>query len=714
MSQYTFYTVNREPRPIRLSEETRGFAWASLHGKYGDEAMASLNIPMDGCPGFAAMSDLEKERAALLAIAEKAPLRLCPAEKVCGAATLGWAICAQVPVSLSGHPVIGGVNHLTVNFFTPVRKGMDAVEAEILARMEDETLTDRQRVFLGNMKATVDAMRLWHGRYLEATKDARPDLHKLLSVVPFKPAANFREAVQSLWFCFAFTRLTGNWPGLGRIDQLLGPYLEADLAAGAITLDEAREYIASLMIKGCEWIQSQTPVGSGDAQHYQNLVLGGRDEDGVEVTNDVTYLILDAVEELAISDYPITVRLWEGSPEKLIRRVAEVQRHGGGIVAVYNEPLILKALARQGYSAREAMNFANDGCWEVQIPGRTRFSYCPFDALQVLQDHVLRLNTDEPAHFDDFETLYGAFREALGHVVDGICEGLLNAWIPDWRNGGRAFAPQGPCTVVSLFEDGCLESARSYSEGGTPYTVISPHIGGAPDVGNSLHAIDVLVFKENRVTFDRLMEILKTDWEGEEVLRQYARHHLSCYGNDDDEADAYTVRVLNDFAALCEPWARKYPVWFPSGVSTFGRQIEWAPHRLAVPFGYRHGDILAGNCSPTPGTDTEGATAVIRSYCKADLSLQTTGTALDVRLFPSTVEGRNGVVALESLLRGFLSLGGFFMQTDVADAAILKAAQCDPDKYKTLSVRVSGWNARFVTLNREWQEMIIERTEHKV
>ena len=159
---------------------------------------------------------------------------------------------------------------------------------------------------------------------------------------------------------------------------------------------------------------------------------------------------------------------------------------------------------------------------------------------------------------------------------------------------------------------------------------------------------------------------------------------------------------------------RNLPVVFPSGVSTFGRQIEWAPGRLAVPFGYRHGDILSGNASPTPGTDTEGATAAVRSYCKADLCRQTTGAALDIRLFPGTVDGENGVRALEGLLRGFLTLGGYFMQIDVIDADVLRRAQEDPDRYKTLSVRVSGWNARFVTLNREWQEMIIERTEQKI
>ena len=133
---------------------------------------------------------------------------------------------------------------------------------------------------------------------------------------------------------------------------------------------------------------------------------------------------------------------------------------------------------------------------------------------------------------------------------------------------------------------------------------------------------------------------------------------------------------------------------------------------MASPHGRKQGEVLAANASPTPGTDREGATAIIRSYCKADLSKLTTGAALDIRLLPSSVEGEDGLQALISLMRGFVSLGGFFMQPDVADAALLREAQAHPENYQTLSVRVSGWNARFVTLNKEWQDMVIEQNEH--
>ena len=182
------------------------------------------------------------------------------------------------------------------------------------------------------------------------------------------------------------------------------------------------------------------------------------------------------------------------------------------------------------------------------------------------------------------------------------------------------------------------------------------------------------------------------------------------YGNDDDEADGYVTRILNVFADAVLAHAHETPVLFIPGVSTFGRQIEWAPGRVPSPMGTRKCAILSGNASPTPGTDTEGATAVVKSYCKADLKKQVSGAALDIRLHPTAVSGENGLAALAALYRTFVALNGFFMQTDVIDSAVLMAAREHPEEYKTLSVRVSGWNARFVTLNREWQDMIIERT----
>ena len=705
-----FPTASNTPRPVRLNETLRSWAWESMHGKYGDEAVINNCIPLDDIEDFESLSLLQKYDAAIMRIARQAPLRICEAETICGSATLGRAIQHLVPVSYGGGSPLSSISHLTIRFDKVINQGLSAYESEIRERLQDKTLSEKQVEFLHSLLNVIEAMKIWHGRYLDATKEIRPDLHALLRQVPFSPARNFHEALQSLWFTFAFVRLCGNWPGIGRLDWLLGDFLKQDLETGILNLDRARELLASFFIKGCEWIQSDTEPGTGDAQHYQNIILAGVDEEGTELTNEVTFLALDIVEELAISDYPITVRLNQYSSHALKEKVAAVMGHGGGIVAVYNEDLILHALDTLGYPLKEARQYANDGGWEVQIPGKTNFSYMPFDALQLL-NKAIGLTSDETPRFHSIEEVYAAFSDQLRDTVTTLYDKTVTQTFTCRNNRWQSIEPAYPSSVISLFEDGCIENAQSYFDFGTKYVVRSPHIGGAPDVANSLYAIQKLVFEEQKLSFPELIHCLKNNWEDNELLRLYAKNSYVYYGNDSDEADGWHTRILNDFAdtVIMQNQRSDCPVKFIPGVSTFGRQIDWLPSRCATAFGYREGDILSGNDSPVPGTDTAGATAIIKSYCKSDLVKQSCGAALDIRLFPESLSGENGIVSLVALMDGFLSLGGFFMQLDTVDTQTLREAQKDPQKYKTLSVRVSGWNARFVTLKKEWQNMVIER-----
>ncbi|MBE6885051.1 MAG: hypothetical protein E7487_10640 [Ruminococcaceae bacterium] len=705
----TFMTAADTARPIRLNENIRQWAWDSLHGKYGDEAMANFSVSVDNVAGFETLSETKKYDIAIRRIAEEAPLRICKEELVSGAATLGEAIHHVVPADYKGKGICSSVSHLTIAYERVLKYGLKDYEERIRKQLENREIQGRNREFLESLQNVVESIKIWHSRYLEAVRKVKPEIYTNLMQVPLAPARNFHEAVQAVWFIFSFVRLCGNWPGIGRIDALLGDYLKKDLESGALTLDRAREILASLFIKGCEWIQSDTPAGSGDAQHYQNIVLAGIDEDGKEITNEVTYLVLDIVEELGISDFPITVRLSSGTPEKLLRRVAEVMKHGGGVVAVYNEEVILKAMTDYGYSLKEARNFANDGCWEVQVPGKTNFSYHPFDSLRILHKEVLKDNTN--SSFESFEELYQAYllalREQTGRILEYEQQKFdnRNAPVSEWR-----WKESLPCSVVSLFEEDCIGRAASYYEGGAIYNVRSPHIGGAPDTVNSLYAIKKMVFEDKIVTLEELLACLRSNWENREALRLIAKNRYTYYGNDNDEVDELMARLVNDFAAICKELDGRCHINFPAGASTFGRQIEWREGRSATAFGAKKGEILSSNSSATPGTDNEGATALIKSYCKSDLSRMTTGCALDLKILPQVLRGEDGVEGLMGLMRGFLALGGFFMQIDTMDAATLLEAQKNPEKYKTLSVRISGWNARFVTLNEEWQNMIIERT----
>ncbi len=697
-------------RPVRLCDATRQFAFGSLQGKYGRETAKTPYVHLDHIADFWEKTPIQQYDIMIREICANAPVRICPGERISGSASLGESIHHVVPAFHMNQAIFGSVSHLTTDFETVLSKGISGIRRDVLLSMEKHRNTDRQ-LFLQSCLSCLESFAIWHGRYLDALreKEAYSANYEALCRVPFDPPRNFYEAVQSLWFVFAFQRLCGNWPGIGRIDLFLGKYLEKDLDTGCLTLDEAREILAHFFIKGCEWICGGN-YGSGDAQHYQNLVIGGRNWEGKDVTNDVTYLILDVIEELGIGDFPTTVRLHKETPDRLLRRVAEVIRYGGGVLAIYNEELIYQSLLEYGYPAEDVWRFANDGCWEVQIPGKTNFGYHPFDGLQILQQRTLK-NYEDGTDFATFEDLYAAYREDLRACVRDIVGIFCEQMNGKDKDGNWIHKPSTPCTVVSLFEGGCIETGSSYFECGTVYNVRSPHFGGLPDVVNSLYAIKKLVYEEKQCTLPQLLAILRSNWEGEEVLRQYVLNRYGYFGNDNDACDSIAVRLVDDYAAICREQEGRCCYRTPGGISTFGRQLEWAPYRLATPYGKKKGAVLAGNLSPTPGTDLAGATAVIRSHCKPDLRRTVTGAALDLKLLPSAVKGEDGIGVLQALMKGFCACGGYFMQIDVADAAILREAQERPHEYNTLSVRVSGWNARFVTLDRNWQDMIIAQTE---
>ncbi|MBO4217773.1 MAG: hypothetical protein J5940_07490, partial [Clostridia bacterium] len=632
-----FESVNGIPRPIRLCEETRRFAADSLGHRYGLETKSTPGVTLDDVDGFEALSPCKKYDVAIRRIAETAPLRICDGELISGSATLGAAISHLVPAFFKGEALCRSISHLTVDFRTVVRDGTDSIREKAERSLERYKGTEKEE-FAESCIYCLDSFDIWHERYLKALSERGfTDNYENLLTVPKKSAKTFYQAVQSVWFAFAFMRLCGNWPGIGRLDELLGPYLENDLKSGAITIDRAREILAHFFIKGCEWICGGD-YGSGDAQHYQNLVISGVDENGEDVTNEVTFLILDIIEELGISDFPTTVRISANSSGRLLYRVAEVMRLGGGVLAVYNEEKVIESMTLYGYPLSEARKFANDGCWEVQVPGKTYFRYIPYDFLQLLQKKTLK-SYDGSVDFESFDALYRAFLSDVADLLEGHLSVLLEENMDRKTESGWVWKQDIKCTVISLFEEGCVEKGLSYREGGPVYNVVSPHVGGLADTVNSLFAIKKLVYDDKKISLREFLRVLRDNWEGSEALRQFVSNKYVYYGNDSEEADGLCARLLSDFADLCKGIEGRSGYSFPGGVSTFGRQLEWSGGRLACPYGRKSGEVLAANASPTPGSDREGATAIIRSYCKNPLNKLPVGAALDVKLLPSCVKG---------------------------------------------------------------------------
>lgn len=715
----------------RLSESTRRLAARYLSGEIGS-GIEYACFAMD--PEFyLRMPTLNRQYAeAVSLVAQNAPLRILPEERLAGAATLKEAMEHSVPALSQSYrarslpdgdgiskrtlapaaSLISSVSHTTIDFEKALRVGYNGIRGEISTRLGKNDLDEDAMDLLNSMLICLDAANVWHDRYVSelerlvatvACKERKNYELVLIGLrnVPANPPRSFREAVQALWMLWDFQRLCGNWSGIGRIDKMLGPFLEKDIKAGIITLDEARELIAHFWIKGCEWITANGR-GSGDAQFYQNIVLSGVDEAGNHLTNKVTYLVLDVVEELHISDFPIAVRISKNTPDKLLRRIAEVQRLGGGIIAVYNEDRIIPSLVKFGYPLEEARNFANDGCWEILIPGKTRFGYQPFDALALLQEALgLGPSTSETPDYPDFDALYSEFKNRLAFQVAS----LLNS----------SNMITHPTPLISLLVEGCIENARSYYDLGPKYTVLSPHPGGLPDVVNSLLVIRKLVYETKEISLKDFTDILRADWKSREPLRRRIQNEYEFFGNDSQEADDMMRKVFDDFTELVAKVPKRHGILRPAGISTFGREgSAYLPDRSATAAGSKKGDILAPNFTPSPGTDKRGPTAIIKSHCSVDFSKLPCGTALDLKILPSSVCGETGTDALVSLMRVFIELGGIFMQIDVVDTKLLLDAQSHPEKYPNLSVRISGWSARFATLSEEWQNIIIRRSQQKL
>ncbi len=701
----------RPESPKRLSDVTHALAQRAIGGEHGRSMVrADFHLKDDNVVG---LSPDMRYAAACMLVAEKAPLRVLPGERIIGSATLLEAPEHNTPVAN-----VASVSHTTLGFDRVLKEGYRGIRSRIEDRLARGGLDPGGEDLLRAMLCCLDAAGVWHARHMALLEEriAASDgeeranyikVRDALRHVPDQPASNFHEAVQSLWFAYAFQRLMGTWSGIGRIDEMLGPYLKRDLQEGRLTLDEAREILAHFWVKGCEWIGAFDTRGSGDAQHYQNIILSGVDTQGRDVTNEVTWLVLDIVEELHISDFPIAVRVSKRTPESLFCRIAEVQRHGGGIVAIYNEDVVIDGLLQFGYPLEEARCFANDGCWEVLIPGKTTFSYVPFDAL-VLLHQALGLADEGQAspQNPDFESLYAAFVERLQKQV------AHHHNIADhWARGGH------PTPLVSLLVDDCIERGRSYYDRGSHYTVLAPHAGRLANVANSLLVLKRLVYEDGSVSLPDFVAILRDDWQGEENLRRTILNRFDFYGNDTEEADAMTRRVFDDYTAIVAETRERNGVLRPAGISTFGREIEWSQQdtlRKATADGHHEGAVLATNFSPSPGTDKKGPTAVIRSYCKMDYRKTPNGATLELKIHPDSVKGDVGRDAIAALMRTFVELGGWFVHVDVVDSAMLIDAQRHPEKYPNLAVRIAGWSARFATLNKDWQDMVIARTQQIV
>ncbi|KPK86775.1 MAG: hypothetical protein AMJ81_00495 [Phycisphaerae bacterium SM23_33] len=566
-----------------------------------------------------------------------------------------------------------------------------------------------------------------------------------LRQAPAGPARTFRQALQSAWLLHMVFHSTMNGNAMGRLDQYAWPYLKADLDAGRIDMHSAAELVDCFCLKFNERAQTtdeQRPEGRQDepldltrrTRHYtssqigrnrdrldatnhwlQNIVIGGLRPDGQDGTNPLTFLLLDSYRRNRMTNPLVTVRVHRETPADLLAAVCETLKDGGGMPAIFNDEAIIPALEGIGIPTPDARDYTNDGCWEVIIPGRTDFRFQRLSAMLCLERALNRGRSrldgsqqgpdgGDPRRFESFADLWGAFTSQMDAMIARVAAQVVRT-IDD--RGGIA-----PVPLLSALIDGPIAARRDMTAGGSRFRTFGMLCEGAAHAIDSLTAVKTVIFEDRQATMAELCDALQADFEGHEPLRKRLEAAPK-YGNDDERADAIGRDMIEAFIAGVARHAQAHEslIKFPCGVATFSWYIGIGEGLGASPDGRRAGEPVSSNFSPALGRDTEGLPAAILSYCKMHHRRLPAGGPLDLRVARRLVEGQEGTARLAGLVRGLVDLGGAMMTLTVVDTEELRAAQREPEKYRSLRVRMGGWCAYFTMLSRQQQDHHIRRQE---
>jgi len=581
-----------------------------------------------------------------------------------------------------------------------------------------------------------------------------------LRQAPAGPAQTFWQALQAVWLLHMVFHATLNGNALGRLDQTAWPYLRADLAARRLDLEAASELVDCFCLKFNERAQTTEDLRaevrrprSGHltrTRHYtssqittersrfdgvnqrlrtdtdrdrldatnhwlQNIILSGLRPDGADGTNPLTFLLLDSYRRNRMTNPLVSVRLHRHSPDELIRHVCQVLREGGGMPAIFNDEAIIPALDGIVIPTADAHDYTNDGCWEVILPGRTDFRFQRLSLMLCLEWALNRgttrlngrqegLDTGDPRAFSTYEHVWQAFVKQLDAMVGGVVKHVVET-IDDRST-------IAPVPLLSALIEGAIPLRRDLTAGGAKYRTFGLLAESAAHAVDSLTAIKTVVFEGQQATMSDLCDALEADFEGWEPLRARLLAAPK-YGNDDHRADAVGREVIQAFTEIATKHAEAHRsrIRFPCGVGTFSWYIGIGEGLGASPDGRRAGQPVSSNFSPALGRDVEGIPAAILSHSTMHHTSLPAGGPLDLRLARRLVQGPEGAKRMAGLIRGFVDTGGSIMTLTVVDTEELRAAQREPEKYKSLRVRMGGWCAYFTMLSREQQEHHIRRQE---
>ena len=643
-----------------------------------------------------------------------------------------------------------GDAHLAVNYERLLKEGLRGYEAKARACKEALDLTDPdsidKNVFYKAVLIVIEAVRTFALRYSELAADlaaresdaARKaellEMSRICAKVPYEPASNFREAVQSVWFIQLILQIESNGHSLsyGRFDQYMDPYYEKSLQDGTITREEALELLTCLWIKTLtiNKVRSQAhTLSSAGSPMYQNVTIGGQTVDKKDAVNPLSFLVLQSVAQTRLTQPNLTVRYHANLDPKFFDECIEVMKLGFGMPALNNDEIIIPSFIQWGVKEEDAYNYSAIGCVETAVPGKwgyrcTGMSYINFPRLLlcVMNDGV------DLTSGKRFVKGYGRFQDMESY------EELLDAWDKSLRELTRysvivenaidkASERDVPDILCSALTDDCIGRGKTIKEGGAVYDFISGLQVGIANMADSLAAVKKLVYDEKKITRDELWNAILDDFQSPEnqKIQEMLINDAPKYGNDNDDVDLLVVRAydtyINEIKKYPSTRYHRGPIGGIryAGTSSISANVGQGMGTMATPDGRHAFEPLAEGCSPAHNCDKNGPTAVFKTVSKLPTDKITGGVLLNQKMTPQVLSREENKQKLEMLIRTFFNrLHGYHVQYNIVSRETLIDAQLHPEKHKDLIVRVAGYSAFFNVLSRKTQDDIIGRTEQSL
>jgi formate C-acetyltransferase len=630
-----------------------------------------------------------------------------------------------------GHTVLGDVIY---------HKGLLGLKAEIEASLRQLDFLNDSEAYskqeeLKAMLVAADAVMRFAARHAEkaeemAAKEAKPrrkaELERIADIchhVPAHAPRDFWEALQAYWFIhLGVISELNTWDSFspGRLDQHLYPFYEKGLAEGTLTREEARELLQ------CFWVKFNnqpappkvgvTAAESGTYTDFANVDNGGLKPDGSDGVNEVTYLILDVLDEMRLLQPSSNLQLSKKSPQRFLKRGIEIIRQGWGQPSIFNADLVVEELLRQGKSIEDARAGGTSGCVETGAFGKEAYILTGYFNLTKVLEITLNngldprpgkkigLETGEPRNFPAYGELFSAYRKQLQHFINIKVKG--NNIIE------RLYAKYMPAPFLSVLIDDCIAKGKDYNDGGPRYNTTYIMGVGPGSCADGLAAIRYHVFDQKHFSMAELLEALASNFEKHEKMRQLLWNKTPKYGNDDDYADGILVDLFNAFYDAVNGRKNTKGGHYRVNYLSTTCHVYFGSVTGATPDGRKAEEPLSDGISPVQGADRRGPTAVLKSAAKMD-HVRTGGTLLNQKFTPQLLAGEEGIDKLAHLVRSYFKLDGHHIQFNVVTAETLRAAQANPEKYRDLIVRVAGYSDYFCDLTQALQNEIIARTEQR-